>query len=95
MKVNKTSLFPNFNFNVSHAGDYVILGSEPHDLIGVDVMDANRPINTTVPEFFKNMQGCFTPFEWRTIKEGTNESHQIKQFFVHWTLKEGSKCVCN
>ena len=32
---------PNFNFNVSHDGDYVIIASEPLAIIGVDIMNKN------------------------------------------------------
>ncbi|KAG8537003.1 hypothetical protein GDO81_025236, partial [Engystomops pustulosus] len=35
--------FPNFNFNVSHQGDYAVLVAEPELQVGVDVMKTDRP----------------------------------------------------
>ena len=34
IQMNKTNKYSNFNFNVSHAGSLVVLGSEPEHLIG-------------------------------------------------------------
>lgn len=86
--VNKIEKFPNFNFNVSHAGSWVVLGSEPEDLIGVDVMDAVLNPRQTMAQFFENMTSCFTKTEWQNIKKSPNQQQQIDQFFRHWCLKE-------
>jgi 4'-phosphopantetheinyl transferase len=79
--------FPCFNFNVSHHADWVVLASEPHALVGVDVMDQAQQPGGSV-EFFSNMRRCFTEFEWSNILRESSEDFQLKQFFVHWTLKE-------
>lgn len=34
---------PNFNFNVSHQGDYAVLAAEPEVQVGVDIMKTDRP----------------------------------------------------
>lgn len=34
--------FPNFNFNVSHDGRYVVVASEPHCIVGIDVAAPER-----------------------------------------------------
>jgi len=88
---NPSTLFPNFNFNVSHHSHWVVLASEPHDLIGVDVMDMKVPRrqkDADVAEFFNTMKHCFTPLEWNNIRYVNDVNSQEKQFFRHWALKE-------
>lgn len=90
--VNDSKKFPNFNFNISHAGSFVTLGSEPCDIIGVDVMEMEVPRRDTdsdVLEFFSNMESCFTTNEWKNINAPSDLQKQIENFFIHWTLKEG------
>jgi len=86
--VNKSDKFPNFNFNISHAGNWVILGSEPEDIIGVDVMESKVNPRQTVDQFFNDMRGCFTPKEWIAIRSSPDKQKQVAQFFRHWCLKE-------
>eukprot|EP01111_Echinosteliopsis_oligospora_P013721 TRINITY_DN4994_c2_g1_i2.p1 TRINITY_DN4994_c2_g1~~TRINITY_DN4994_c2_g1_i2.p1 ORF type:complete len:457 (-),score=110.69 TRINITY_DN4994_c2_g1_i2:64-1434(-) len=78
----------NFNFNVSHAGDWVVLGAENDDIIGVDVMDVKIPGRQSAQEFFHTMREMFTGAEWRVIKEPSSEKDQVAQFFRIWCLKE-------
>jgi len=85
---NKTDKYPNFNFNVSHAGHLVVLGSDPEHLIGVDVMDSKIPGRQQIGEFFSTMTSCFTPFEWSSIRHSQETQKQLDSFFVHWCLKE-------
>lgn len=95
LQVNNISKYPNFNFNLSHHGEWVILGSEPQGIIGVDVMNIEVPHRKTdkdVHEFFDQMVGCFTNFEWKNIRYTDNLDKQAAQFFRHWTLKE---CMFN
>ena len=90
--MNQSHKYPNFNFNLSHHNEWVILGSEPSLLIGVDVMDMQVPRRKTdedVIKFFSDMKSCFTPFEWQHIKFSSDLDSQVNQFFRHWTLKEG------
>jgi len=89
--INNVERFPNFNFNISHAGEWVTLGSEPQDIIGVDVMEVSIPRSKTDSEklqFFETMNNCFTPFEWKNIGYSNSIEKQEIQFFRHWTLKE-------
>ena len=71
------------------------MGSEPSDIVGVDVMEMAAPRANTdeeIEEFFQNMSHCFTPFEWKTIRLPNHNAAyktQVQQFFKHWTLKEG------
>ncbi|KAH3761155.1 4'-phosphopantetheinyl transferase superfamily protein [Pelomyxa schiedti] len=82
------SKFPNFNFNVSHHGNWVVLASEPHDLVGVDVMKSEHPRGSeTVREFFQTMSNTMTPHEWAQIKQGPLKQ-QLDSFYTFWCLKE-------
>jgi phosphopantetheinyl transferase len=56
---------PNFNFNVSHEGDFVVLASEPLCLVGVDVSapeacrsGASRPAPELLKLFSKQLSRC-------------------------------------
>jgi phosphopantetheinyl transferase len=93
--------FPNFNFNLSHHGAWVILGSEPQDMIGVDVMKIDiTSRDKRVVNFFHDMRDCFTTYEWSVISRGKGslvprtpewsetDWGRLDQFYRHWTLKE-------
>jgi len=77
-----------FNFNVSHAGEWVVLAAEPLDLVGADVMKVElRGRDPSIHEFFHCMRTCFTSNEWRFIRRGAG-ADDLTRFFMHWTLKE-------
>merc|ERR1719272_1363665 len=63
---------PNWNFNVSHEGHYVVLAAEPLLLCGVDVAapDQSRSRGKPKPldEFFATMHNYFTPKEWQAVR---------------------------
>jgi len=82
--VNKS--YPNFNFNVSHQGDFVVGGCEGEWLLGVDVMKVELRGNQKCQDFFRDMRTCFTKKEWETINSHTNP---LESFYQHWCLKEG------
>lgn len=42
---------PNFNFNVSHEGDYVVLASEPLCICGIDVAAPQQVTASSVHQF--------------------------------------------
>ena len=66
---------PNFNFNVSHEGDFVVLASEPSAICGVDVAapgqarrrgkDGRMP---TAEEMLQTFSDVFTPHEKEQIR---------------------------
>lgn len=35
--------YPNFNFNISHQGDYTVLAAEPELQVGIDIMKTSFP----------------------------------------------------
>ncbi|KAM8975984.1 L-aminoadipate-semialdehyde dehydrogenase-phosphopantetheinyl transferase [Pelodytes ibericus] len=79
---------PNFNFNVSHQGDYAVLAAEPDLQVGIDIMKTDRPGSGSTEEFFRIMNRQFTDKEWCTIKSLDNEWSQLDMFYRHWALKE-------
>lgn len=80
---------PNFNFNVSHDGNFIVLAADAGACIGVDVMEiVLRNSSETVAEFFELMESCFTINEWNVIRGGETDFEKLKQFYTHWTLKE-------
>lgn len=84
--LNKTDT--NFNFNVSHQGDYVVLAGISDRNIGVDVMKIEPPANKDVQEFFRLMQRQFSPQEWTFVKSFPSEYQQMSGFYRIWCLKE-------
>ena len=42
---NVFSICSNYNFNVSHQGDYAVLAAEPELQVGIDIMKTNLPGN--------------------------------------------------
>lgn len=78
----------NFNFNISHQGDYTVLAAEPKTKVGVDIMKTVYPSSATVAGFFQTMRKQFTAHEWQTIKSQESEWKQLEMFYRHWCLKE-------
>ncbi|XP_059502611.1 L-aminoadipate-semialdehyde dehydrogenase-phosphopantetheinyl transferase isoform X2 [Stegostoma tigrinum] len=75
---------PNFNFNISHHGDYTVLAAEPNLQVGVDVVKTDFPGSRSVAEFFRIMNRQFTGYEWNTIKMAGDEWAQLGMFYRHW-----------
>jgi len=82
----KTDIFPNFNFNVSHHADWVIISSEPECIVGSDVMKIEiTGVDQNMEHFFRDLEGCFTKYEWAIIRGSTEP---LEYFYRYWTLKE-------
>lgn len=82
--------FSNFNFNVSHQGDYTVMAAETRNVtLGVDVMKLEYTGGKPLGEFFRIMNRNFSASEWEEIKHfAPDESEQIGMFCRHWALKE-------
>ncbi|KFO25648.1 L-aminoadipate-semialdehyde dehydrogenase-phosphopantetheinyl transferase [Fukomys damarensis] len=80
--------YPNFNFNISHQGDYAVLAAEPELQVGIDVMKTSFPGRGSIPEFFHIMKRKFTNKEWETIRSFKDEWTQLDTFYRNWALKE-------
>uniref|UniRef100_A0A8D0G0E8 L-aminoadipate-semialdehyde dehydrogenase-phosphopantetheinyl transferase n=1 Tax=Strix occidentalis caurina TaxID=311401 RepID=A0A8D0G0E8_STROC len=85
---NVFGIYSNYNFNVSHQGDYAVLAAEPELQVGIDIMKTNLPGNASIPNFFRIMERQFTETEWCVIKSMSNEWMQLDMFHRHWALKE-------
>lgn len=73
--------FPNFNFNVSHHGDYVAIASEPLCLVGLDIVSCTIPWKETVSEFIRNFSSYFSRLEWDFIIGAGNEEQILVEFY--------------
>ncbi|KFV98686.1 L-aminoadipate-semialdehyde dehydrogenase-phosphopantetheinyl transferase, partial [Fulmarus glacialis] len=85
---NVFGIYSNYNFNVSHQGDYAVLAAEPELQVGIDIMKTNLPGSSSIPNFFRIMKRQFTETEWGVIKSMSNEWMQLDMFHRHWALKE-------
>lgn len=73
--------FPNFNFNVSHHGDYVAIASEPLCLVGVDVVCCIKPHKGTITEFIQNFSSYFSSLEWDNIVNAGTPDEILLEFY--------------
>lgn len=81
--------FPNFNFNVSHHGDYVAIASEPICLVGLDIVSYSVPVNETADKFIQSFSSYFSSLEWCNIFNAVHSSDgMLKVFYRYWCLKE-------
>ncbi|XP_022416226.1 L-aminoadipate-semialdehyde dehydrogenase-phosphopantetheinyl transferase isoform X2 [Monodon monoceros] len=80
--------YPNFNFNISHQGDYAVLAAESELQVGIDIMKTSFPGRGSIPEFFHIMKRKFTNKEWETIRSFKDEWTQLDMFYRNWALKE-------
>ncbi|XP_030325000.1 L-aminoadipate-semialdehyde dehydrogenase-phosphopantetheinyl transferase [Calypte anna] len=85
---NLFSFSSNYNFNVSHQGDYAVLAAEPELQVGIDIMKTSLPGSSSIPNFFRIMKRQFTETEWDVINSRSNEWMQLDMFHRHWALKE-------
>ena len=85
---------PNFNFNVSHEGRYVVLASEPRCVVGVDVAAPDQFRRQGTPaegkekdleRFLATMKGVLAESEFQRVQ--TSED-QAKAFRYFWSCKE-------
>ncbi|XP_004514712.1 uncharacterized protein [Cicer arietinum] len=88
-KLGLTTYFPNFNFNVSHHGDYVAIASEPLCLVGIDIVSFDMPKKETVTEFIHFFSSYFSSSEWdNVVNAGTCSNDVLIEFYRYWSLKE-------
>ncbi|NWV72086.1 ADPPT transferase, partial [Malurus elegans] len=85
---NLLGINSNYNFNISHQGDYAVLAAEPELQVGIDIMKTSLPGSSSIPNFFHLMKRQFTETEWDVIKSMSNEWMQLDMFYRHWALKE-------
>lgn len=80
--------YPNFNYNISHEGKYVVCSSETTCLCGVDVAaDQGSRNDAYDSSFLRDFHEQLTPYEWREITRKTEED-QYEMFQRFWSCKE-------
>ncbi|ESN94883.1 hypothetical protein HELRODRAFT_133824, partial [Helobdella robusta] len=79
----------NFDFNISHQDELVVLASEFHGRIGVDTMAIDRPIGSkSLDKFFETMKRQFKMNEWKFIKSAPCDKSKLFNFLRLWCMKE-------
>ncbi|CAN1834546.1 L-aminoadipate-semialdehyde dehydrogenase-phosphopantetheinyl transferase [Linum perenne] len=86
---------PNFNFNVSHHGDYVAIASEPLCLVGVDIVSCTKPDGETIETFIQAFRSYFSRLEWDNVNNAASPDETLAKFYSsfsmfcrYWSLKE-------
>ena len=78
-----------WDYNLSHAGDWVVFAAGEARQLGVDVMKTSDSRVDKLEEFFRIMNRQFTDDEWTFIRgDMEDEKKQLERFFRTWTLKE-------
>ncbi len=76
----RLSNIDDFFFNISHSGDYVLLGVSDNE-IGVDI-ERFRKFNPRIAQRF------FTKEEYEDIMAPQDEEERRRLFFLYWVIKE-------
>ena len=83
---------PNFNFNVSHEGSFVVLASDPMLLIGVDVAAPfELREGPSLGDFAKlkdTFEAVVAADEWELIESEESEAERVAAFRRQWSRKE-------
>ena len=84
---------PNFNFNVSHEGDFVVLASEPVCIVGVDVAAPSQVRGGAgaapgVAKLKQSFERTCSDREWEAIACCPSPEEQEAAFRRHWSCKE-------
>lgn len=83
---------PNFNFNVSHEGYWVVLASEPVCLCGVDVaapQQIRRAPGVPLLQSLLALRDQFSLREWNDVIRLEDNEHRMEETFQqYWSLKE-------
>ena len=92
---------PNFNFNISHEGNYVALASEPYAVVGIDVAAPSQfrrrgqgnqsgygVSKEGIEAFFRDLKGSFGESEWNVIHSYASDEQKLAAFRRFWSCKE-------
>lgn len=81
----------NFNFNVAHDGDWVVLCADGTRLCGIDVCGKQGPKETTlasVEKWFELFETHFSRSEWAWIRRSNTPEGRLSTFRLLWSCKE-------
>lgn len=82
---------PNWNYNVSHEGSFVVLAAEPCLLCGIDVAapgQLRRGPDRSFGQLLETMRDSFTPREFATVRGAGSDRQMEDTFRKLWSLKE-------
>jgi 4'-phosphopantetheinyl transferase len=82
--INNLSL-PNYNFNVSHHGEWIVFIGGLHFPVGIDVMRYDDPPRGKTA-FLNSFTRHFTEEEWLYIRRKPED--ELQEFYRFWALKE-------
>ena len=82
--VGHSTTHANFNFSVSHDGDFVLVASEPLALVGVDVCGGKERCEA-LSESLEPYKAAFSIEEWAAFFAGGVD---LDSFLVLWACKE-------
>ncbi|RRT45870.1 hypothetical protein B296_00020017 [Ensete ventricosum] len=77
----------NFNFNVSHHGDYVGIASEPLCLVGLDIVSITTPKQETELEFINNFSPYLTALEWKNVSHAGSSEEMLAEFYRYMNFE--------
>lgn len=79
-----------WNYNVSHHGKFIGIGSHSSQLIGVDIVDTSQRSNlaNNFDEFINMFNSEFHYLEITRINKEITEDNKYKLFYILWALKE-------
>ncbi|TIB69252.1 4'-phosphopantetheinyl transferase [Wallemia mellicola] len=81
---------PVSDYNVSHDGDYVLIGytCSPNSRIGVDITRLALPRNTTHEEFYEAFETQMHKSESVNLNAMPDHESKLRRLLSLWTLKE-------
>ncbi|RWS19086.1 4'-phosphopantetheinyl transferase SFP-like protein, partial [Leptotrombidium deliense] len=78
----------NYDFNVSHNGNFAVLAADCKRKVGVDVMNIEYKRSKELSEFFRLMNRQFSDDEWIFIRAADSDREKMSRFIRLWCLKE-------
>lgn len=76
----QSNKYPNFNFNVSHSGNFVGITSEPVFLVGLDIVSYADFKQQATLNLLNGLSSHFTCLEWNNIISAENSNLMLAEF---------------
>lgn len=78
--------FRNFNFSVSHHGNFVAIASEPFCLAGLDIVFHEIPVKETTQQFINSFSSYFSSMEWDKINSAGTCDDMLERLYRYLCL---------